>query len=69
MPKAKTELESLFDYVFQVVDEDEDDELRICDHTESWQPPHACPLLVEVHVDHSQCVCCEDCQEECYIGI
>ena len=44
----------------------DDEELRACDHDESWQEPHTCPMF-EFLGEDSKCVCCEDCEYECYL--
>ena len=44
----------------------EDETLRSCDHDESWQEPHTCPVF-EFLGEVSKCVCCEDCEYECFL--
>jgi len=30
---------------------------------------HKCPFKVEINEDHTECVCCEDCEHECAMEI
>ena len=43
-------------------------ELVACDHEEEWEQPHPCPWQVfEEANEDLHCVCCNDCQELCYL--
>ena len=49
-----------------------EDDLTLCQkcHKNPAEEPHCCPYAMEIHDDReTECDCCDDCADQCYLDI